>query len=149
MLAIGLVVAAAPSVFYNQSRPVIGDRNIFRTSRLDQYFSNRPKLKDPYEGAAAFVRARNCSEVGLVLRDNDWEYPFWVLLRRDSVRPVHVEHFGVKNISGTRLRPEFDSAPCALISLDPQSGEEVISREGSYTQAWSMQPVHVLIKRGP
>lgn len=116
-VALALVLCSLPWVFQNVSRPLAGQTSIFTANRTDQYFANRPDLKDPYERAARYVRSRGCQDIGLILGRDDWEYPLWVLLRSTGNRGVRLEHIGVKNLSAVKSKvlPVFD--PCAVIAL--------------------------------
>ncbi len=158
-IVIFLLLSALPFVFFNQTRPLIakdlllkgGIANIFNTSRIDQYFSNRPDLREPYLEAAEFVKTKACSSVGLLLgKGGDWEYPFWVLLRAGETRETHIEQIGIKNVSVVKstIHPYVDFSPCAIISVKPTYGREEIAQEGvggkrRFVQEWSLGSVRV------
>ncbi len=159
VLAAILLVAAQPWVLYNYSRPVIplafevggirtlGGSNVF-SDRYDQYFSNRPELKDPYVGATDLVTSRNCSEVGLQLQLNDWEYPFWTLLQRDQRTVRRVEHVNVDNISAEAAAADDPFVPCAIIAVYSDGAMEQALTIGSqvYALEWSSDPVGVYFR---
>ncbi len=112
--AVVLLLWALPFLLHNESRPLVGRRNVFNTPRVEQYFSNWPELARSYRGAAAAVAERHCTEVGVVLGWNTYEYPLWALLQRDSRRPVRVEHLGVENASARFAHGA--ERPCAFIA---------------------------------
>ena len=158
-LAAILLVAAQPWVLYNYSRPLIplafevggirtlGGSNVF-ADRYDQYFSNRPELKDPYVGAADLVTSKNCSEVGLQLQLNDWEYPFWMLLQRDGREVRRVEHVNVNNKSAETAATDDPFVPCAIIAVYSNGAEAEELTVGSqvYAREWSSGPVGVYLR---
>ena len=124
VVGIVLLCSSTPWVFWNELRPLVGNKNIFMTNRVDQYFANRPRLEADYIGAARFLLSRKCSDIGLVFGANDWEYPLWVTLQA-STRPIRIEHFNVDNISSPMPYPNGAFHPCAIIStqLNSESGD--------------------------
>ena len=162
-IAIILILSSLPWLFFNQSRPLISllltlkdgrIENIFNTSRTNQYFNNQVELREPYIGATNFLKSQKCSKVGLSIRADDWEYPFWVLLEKDNTQEIHIEHINVKNISSVKSReyPYKNFIPCAIISIKPQNnqektGEEIVTQQGTYVQEWSAKPVSVFMAR--
>ena len=143
-------MAALPWVLYNYSRPVVplafvvddvstlGSSNIF-SDRYDQYFSTRPELKDPYVGATDLVMSRTCSEVGLQLQLDDWEYPFWTLLQRDGREVGRVEHVNVDNKSADAAAALDPFVPCAIIAVYSNGASEEELTVGSQVcvREWS------------
>ena len=153
-----LVVAALPWVFYNYSRPVIpwafevegrsslGGSHVF-ADRTEQYFSHRPELEKPYVGAAERIRSLDCSDIGLDVGNDDWEYPFWVLLLQDG-KERRLEHVNVENRSARAASVEEPFVPCAVILVDrfrPASDAYRIGRR-RYTKLWFSAPVTVYVK---
>ena len=121
--------------------------SIFTNNRINQYFSNRPYLYDSYVGAANFVKSKKCSDVGLSISGDGWEYPFWVLIHSDNSKPIRIEHFNVKNISATQSGLVSNFNPCAIISLNSDKGEDIITKDHVYTIGWSISPVNVFIRK--
>ena len=146
-LAIGLLISALPWVVQNKSRPLTGSRNIFNTSRIDLYFSNRTKLRDPYIEATAFIRSQKCSQVGLLL--DDWEYPLWVLLRGDNNIGVRITHVGVANNSAAKDESgSIDPfSVCAFVCVFCEHNKEAAMEARSYNPAWMAGPAEVLLKQ--
>lgn len=126
-------------VCYNESRPLIGENNIFITSRTEQYFANKRYLKDDYVEAVKFVKDRSCAEVGLYMPPDRWEYPLWVLFKKDSDRTVRIEHLNISNISAIKSEryPYKDYKPCAIISVGYPGDREIVTKNGSYIKKWS------------
>lgn len=124
-------------------------RNIFNTSRIQLYFSNRPDLTNSYIAATDFLKSQKCPDIGLLLRGNDFEYPFWVLLQRNSDQRFHVENINVKNRSKIKYNvyPFNNFNPCVIVSLDSRQDTEIAKQEGIYTKKWSQGPVNVYVRR--
>jgi len=117
-LMIVLLVASLWWVFYNHSRPLVGRRSIFVTSRIEQYFNNRPDLEVPYIEATRFINAQKYHHIGLSFGGDQWEYPFWVLLQKNTSPSVRIEHIDVQNISNVISRAPFtpDATICIMCS---------------------------------
>ena len=92
VLAAILLAASLPWAVGNESRPLSGENGIFRTQRADQYFLNQPKVKPAYVQASDYVRTGGFKSMGLILQENDWEYPFWALLKTAPDRGLMIEH---------------------------------------------------------
>jgi len=159
MIAV-LLLSSLLWVFCNESRPIAGkswswtarlnlSSSILKTSRINQYFSNRPDLIRHYVGASDFVKTRECRNVGLSIGVNDWEYPFWVLLNESS-NVVRLEHVNVTNESWlkSRVHPFNDFIPCAIISVSPDQQKEIDMAGIVYLRDWSSGQVSVLTPRG-
>lgn len=144
-----LILSALPWVFYNKSRPLLGNGNIVNMRRIDQYFNNLPALRDPYMGAANFLKRRKCPQIGLSVGGNDPEYLLWVALRETANYRARLEHVNVHNVSTAKLHtyPITNFIPCAIVSTDPHPGKEMATDVGMYAQEWSLSPVSVFIKQ--
>jgi hypothetical protein len=125
----------------NASRPLTGPDSVFTKSRISLYFVNGPQWQGPYQEAAKRIAAQGVSEVGLMLAEDDWEYPLWVLLRKQAPAVVRIEHVAVTNISGVlatgRSRPE-----AVLSTVDPR---QIRRLEAPYEQVWQEGPVRLFI----
>jgi hypothetical protein len=144
-----VLLLSLPWILGNQSRPLIGTKSIFNSSRLDQYFVNLPSIKRSYCKAASFVNSKQCRDVGLNLRPdhwnsqleldvNTWEYPFWVLLR-DAWPIPRIEHVDVKNRSGRLSDGKFK--PCVLLRAHRDGRLSIAGKpswgwKGRYGDGW-------------
>ena len=92
--------------------------------------------------------SRNCSEVGLQLQLDDWEYPFWTLLQRDGREVRRVEHVNVDNRSADAAAAREAFMPCAIIAVysDGASAEELTIGAQTYAREWSSGPVSVYFR---
>jgi hypothetical protein len=148
IIAFALLLSALPWVLFNSSHSLGGDQTIWNRTRLDQYFNNRPELRDAYLGAAHFVKVNKCSQIGLDIGSNDWEYPFWPLLNPGANEAIRIEHVHVKNESGLiSVLPYFSRfSPCAIISSRADQVEELTTETGAYTKQWASSPISVFVR---
>lgn len=138
-IIIMLIVSSLPWLFQNKTRKLFGENNIFHTARIDQYFSGRRYLKVPYVEATNYIKLKGYSDIGLYMGPNDWEYPFWVLLKNNDSRRLRIEHIGVKNQSAI-IYPTYhfcNFIPDAIISLDEGKEKKEMAINGrSYAQGY-------------
>ncbi|MEW6403119.1 MAG: glycosyltransferase family 39 protein [Chloroflexota bacterium] len=141
-----LFVGATPYVLYNQARPLLGPESILPDERTELYFRNRPYLTESYTQATQFLSATECSDIGLILPLDSYEYPFWVLLGQDRI--VRMQHVHVTNISGelSREYPFNTFTPCAVIVVSEEPVAEVSVEGLTYQQRWSSDYVSILIQ---
>jgi hypothetical protein len=133
-----LPVASSPWVFYNKSRPLIGERNIFAVGRVEQYFTNVPVLKDPFIEAARLVKSSECRKIGLSQSENDWEYPIWVLIKPAGTKAFRIEHVDVRNHSMRKsaIAPFEAFRPCAILSVNSMAGSvKVRMLQGAFEES--------------
>jgi len=111
-----LVITSFHWVLKNESRPLTGQNSILNTSRIDQYFNNRPGIKESYYDCALAVSSQQCNNIGLQLGGDHWEYPLWVLIQRSSKQTPRIEHVYVGNNSYKISLGNFK--PCILLKTD-------------------------------
>jgi hypothetical protein len=87
-------------LFHNYTRPIIASKNILNTSRQEQYFMNRPELQEQYVAVSQKILAADAQNVGLMIQENDWEYPLWMLTEALS-RGIQIRHTHIGNISSS------------------------------------------------
>ncbi len=114
-----LLVLSVPWVVYNNSRPLLGPDTVLSSSRVDQYFSDRTGLREPYVTAMRELRDTGCSRIGLWIGGDGGEYPVWILAgQAGGERQARIEHINVKNESAhlrSHARDSFD--PCAILVI--------------------------------
>lgn len=144
-----LILGAMPWVVHNSSRPLMGQRSILATDRAEQYFANRRSLYEPYNRSIRFLSNSECSDIGLMLGGDDWEYPFWVLLGEHDKRKVRLEHVNVPNISRVEYsKPPFRTfTPCAVIVVSAEQSYELRVGNASYLRESFTDPVGVFTRR--
>lgn len=148
-----LILSCQPYVFYNASRPVLLNHkfvnningSIFSVDRISQLFSNNPQLKEPYIDAVNFIEDKKCYDIGLLMNEDSWEYPFWVIARNSSKELFNFEHINVKNLSSVKYRvyPYRNFIPCAIISIDTEDREKIVTKQIIYTKVWAAKPLVV------
>ena len=130
LLAFILIFSSLFWVLGNKSRPLVAQmneklftpssyENIFNTSRIEQYFINNREIKKPYIEVTSILNSQTCSNIGLALGIDDWEYPLWVLLQ-NSKKPYRIEQVDVKNLSAkkSQVYPHNNFVPCAIMSVE-------------------------------
>lgn len=151
-LAIFMLSISLFWVFFNASKPIIAEENIFNMSKVEQYFSTRFTLKDDYVGAVNFVKKKKCSKVGLSLHPDAWEYPLWMLLKNGNPS-IQIEQVNVKNISiKTANKHSYEEFfPCAIIAVEPALNAVMLTKYGVYVEKWSgkapFESVNVFVPR--
>ena len=125
-------------VLCNEFRPIVGEKNIFNTSRVEQYLRPVINDKDSYINAAKFVAQTQCKNIGLSLET--MEYPWWVLLKNDD-RAIRIEQVNVKNFSNVKaLSPTYKNfTPCAIISTGAARRETMAFKENIYVSSWQSE----------
>ena len=106
-------------------------------------------LTEPYISSAQFVLKSQCSDIGLVLGGDDWEYPFWVLLHENDKRTIRIEHVNVANISQVKSNeyPYNTFTPCAVIVVSENLPNEVHIGDVTYLRKWVSNPVSVFMQK--
>jgi len=67
---------------YGFPRRLVGSGSVFTTSDWDTRFLRRPQWADEFQWAATAVRDSGARRIGLVEQNDNWEYPWWLLLRQ-------------------------------------------------------------------
>ena len=142
VLATALCLLALPSLAATWPRPLLGPDSVLTMPRTTQRFRNHPMLKPVYEAAAEVMSDMGCKRVGLVLGGDDWEYPFWPLLRVRVGTDLRMEHVLVQNASG-RLAPPVPDVPCALLVVGREIDRALAWRGRTFVEHWRWQPVRV------
>ncbi|WP_228045590.1 MULTISPECIES: ArnT family glycosyltransferase [unclassified Tolypothrix] len=153
-LVIILLISSFPWLFFNKYRPIIDSHNIFQTNRIEQYFSNRPYLQEPYVGAVNLLKSKDCSNIGLSLGNDPWEYPYWEIWRQTKKETVTMQHVNVTNISAklSNQYPYKDFIPCAIITMETkrskqEKSQEMTVNDATYIRAGDFPPVGVFLPK--
>jgi hypothetical protein len=94
-VVLGLVVtllatcalAGVLALSYGFPRRLVGAGSVFTTSDWDTRFLRRASWAEDFRWAAGQVRAAEPRRVGLVQQNDNWEYPWWLLLREGPGDP--------------------------------------------------------------
>jgi hypothetical protein len=152
LIAILLISASTLYVFRNETRPLLvtnGNNSIFNRNRIDQLFTYHQNFRDAHFNATHFIDALDCSEIGLIIGDEDLEYPFWILLQEVRRTRIRIEHVNVTNISAIKatVSPFAGFSPCAIIAVEADHNTAPIAEGSVYTKAWSSGPRSMSTRR--
>ncbi|MFI6267317.1 phospholipid carrier-dependent glycosyltransferase [Micromonospora zamorensis] len=75
-------LAGVLALSYGFPRRLVGAGSVFTTSDWDTRFLRRPQWADEFRWAATAVRDSGARRIGLVQQNDNWEYPWWLLLRQ-------------------------------------------------------------------
>ncbi|MEG4171591.1 MULTISPECIES: hypothetical protein [unclassified Microcoleus] len=150
-----LMVMSLPWIFHNNFRPLLGDSNIFNSSRHELYFASRPNIEVAYNTAVDFVKSKNCTNIGLSFwAKNVWEYPLWVMFAESGKPAPRIEHIStIDPVVQQKLNsePYKSFTPCAILysatKNDDRQGKEMVVKNQTYLQKWSMDPLSVFVKK--
>ena len=150
-----LIFMSLPWISHNKFRPLIGEANIFNSSRNELYFTSRPKIEFAYNQAVDFVKSQNCTNIGLSFwTKNAWEYPLWVLFQEPGKSAPRIEHIStIDPVVEQKLNsePYKSFIPCAIIyqstKNDDKQGKEIVLKNQTYVQKFSLEPLSVFIKK--
>ena len=122
-----LILGALPWLFFNEINGIATAKNIFNTPRLDQYFSSQPGFEYSCKEAVQYIQSKGCSQIGLDLAEENWEYPIWAMFQNDPKFHGRIEHINVANET-SRFAPH-DFEPCAIIGskTDEDLGEIILN----------------------
>ena len=120
---------SAFSIFYEGRSVILTERReLYFLGNFDPYYWN-------YVAGLHYVRNDPAVNVGLLMDNNQWEYPIWVLLNRHaSPGPLNLYHIQVEDIS--RIIPsESDPRPDLILvtRADYQDLDIISEYEEVYT----------------
>jgi hypothetical protein len=135
-LSVLLLIAGLPYLVFNQSRSLVGRRNLFTMSRRELMFYNRPHLQGPYERVVHDLAAARCDRIGLVMGVDDWEYPLWSIMRDSMPAGFVVRHNHVANASSMHDAPStgVGSHPCRMVKWDAEGRPRLMAAAPGTTQ---------------
>lgn len=150
-----LIFMSLPWIFNNKFRPLLGESNIFNSSRNELYFTSRPKIEFAYNQAVDFVKSQNCTNIGLSFwTKNSWEYPLWVLFQQPGKPAPRIEHIStIDPVVEKKLNsePYKSFIPCAIVyqstKIDDKQGKEMVVKNQTYVQKFTLEPLSVFLKK--
>ena len=102
-----------------------------------------PRVSMGFRGPEAqWLERGRCKRVGLVLGRDDWEYPFWPLLRARAGPELWMEHVLVQNASAQFAAP-LPGAPCVLLAVGRELDGSVSCQGRTFVERWRWTPVRV------
>ncbi|MEV4117279.1 glycosyltransferase family 39 protein [Micromonospora sp. NPDC049645] len=75
-------LAGVLALSYGFPRRLVGNGSVFTTSDWDTRFLRRPQWADEFRWAATAIQDSGARRIGLVQQNDNWEYPWWLLLRQ-------------------------------------------------------------------
>ncbi|MET7948246.1 glycosyltransferase family 39 protein [Micromonospora sp. NPDC005324] len=75
-------LAGVLALSYGFPRRLVGAGSVFTTSDWETRFLRRPQWADEFRWAATAVQDSGARRIGLVQQNDNWEYPWWLLLRQ-------------------------------------------------------------------
>jgi len=141
-----LLFASIPWIIHNQSRPLLGVKNIFNVSRQQQYFFNRKYMFSQYKDAVDYIKTENFSRIGLLLNKDGWEYPFWVMLKQPFQKNMRIEHINITNPSGNLQYPLGQFSPEIILSLNADNKLYMQIGEDTYVKTRKFTYINIFVK---
>ena len=149
-----MIFMSLPWIFNNKFRPLLGESNIFNSSRNELYFTSRPNIELAYYQAVDFVKSQNCTNIGLSFwTKNSWEYPLWVLFQQPGKPTPRIEHIStIDPVVEKKLNsePYKSFIPCAIVyqsTKDDKQGKEIVVKNQTYVQKFTLEPLSVFLKK--
>lgn len=127
-----LALYSLPYFYFNPTKPLVQDWNIFNLPRIEMMIRNKDLLA-PYINSAIYIDDNStCGRIGLDLANGYWEYPFWNMLV-DPARPQRaLEHINVMNES--RAFEAQDGEFCAILAVNELEKPPLIEYQGKTYQ---------------
>jgi 4-amino-4-deoxy-L-arabinose transferase-like glycosyltransferase len=85
VVLVASALAGVLAVSYGFPRRLVGTGSLLTTDSWDTRFLRRPAWADEFRWAADRVEAAGAQRVGLVQQNDNWEYPWWLLLKDREV----------------------------------------------------------------
>ena len=120
-------------LFFNQSRPWVGNENIFNASSTQQYFKNHPDLVQPFTAISALLQKNDCYRTGYISSGDSWEYPWYVMNK-------NIPGFSLVNLSpdnptkSLENNPWFNPMPpdAIIVNRSQPPGNEIMHQGTEY-----------------
>ncbi|MFN3940537.1 MAG: hypothetical protein ACK4IY_08105, partial [Chitinophagales bacterium] len=125
-------------LWYNWSRPIIGNDSIFTNSMYDQYFFNQPGSQRPFFDMSAIIQRTGMQNIGWIITGDTWEYPMWVLLR--DIDNLHMEHILVQNASAQWEDSDFIPDGIINKTIMPDSVDRIYYHGNAYQLIYANNP---------
>ncbi|MEG4346040.1 hypothetical protein QUB70_22565 [Microcoleus sp. A003_D6] len=137
-------------------KKILWDGHLARPSYFcKRSFRSRSQIEVAYNTAVDFVKSKNCTNTGLSFwAKNAWEYPLWVMFPEPGKPAPRIEHIStIDPVVKQKLNsePYKSFTPCAIIYFarknDGRQGKEMVVKNQTYLQKWSMEPLSVFVKK--
>ena len=137
ILIFSLFIYSIPYVFFNKSRPLLAQikkindkeysisETFLKTQKRDElYFIRRPELFIKYLEISKIIKDRNCKRIGLIISDDNWEYPLWKFVKEDNHK-LKIFHINVNNSSKQFKYSQITSKPCAIVQITDENNKNL------------------------
>ena len=104
---------------------------------MEQYFTMKPELIEPYKMVTSAISDSQCDRVGLVSTLGDWEYPIWILMKSYG-KEIDLEHILVGNKSQKLYR---DFAPCAIIVTAHNQAQTITYQDHLFIKSFDSESI--------
>ena len=132
-----LFVYSIPYVFFNKSRPLLAEikkinnkeytlsRTFLKTKTRDElYFVRRPELFIKYLEISKIIKDRNCKNIGLIISDDNWEYPLWKFVKENNNKHK-IFHININNSSKKFTYNLIAPKPCAVVQIADKNNKNL------------------------
>ena len=132
-----LFVYSIPYVFFNKSRPLLAEikkinnkeytlsRTFLKTKTRDElYFVRRPELFKKYLEISKIIKDRNCKNIGLIISDDNWEYPLWKFVKENNNKHK-IFHININNSSKKFTYNLIAPKPCAVVQIADKNNKNL------------------------
>jgi hypothetical protein len=114
------LIAALPDVFLYPPRSVMGPLSIFVTSSDFQQLFRQPQLVQPYMEMQRILDYNQVNSVGLILKQDDWEYPLETTERLPAA--WRTDHLLIENAYSSL---ETTQVPEVALCTRPKMGDSL------------------------
>jgi hypothetical protein len=129
-------------VLGNDNKRLLGKSSIFRTTRNEQYFT-AVSDRTSYIDALKSFKSLKCENIGLLVNENNIEYPLAVILMQNN-KQVRIEHIGMTNASKNINSKYFNSfVPCAIINTRNPNAKQITFKKNLYKRKFSSKVISV------
>jgi len=111
-------ILAIPYLTDGHPRHLWGSQSFLKKSRAANLLS--------YSGASSEdlnidiknkLHAMGCDQIGLLMGEDDWDYPFYAFLNPHQKGSIRIEHVLIDNLTKDVQYPLGDFSPCAIIGI--------------------------------
>ena len=142
LVPLGVALASLPWLLAAESRPLIhlgvkasGQQSVLRSGRDEIYFNGRMEPEREIDFAAAAVREARCTNVGLIERWNDMEYPLWLRIGAPGTAKCITSSSTTRR--GLAEDPAREARPCVVLVHSDSTSAKLMLDGVQYTKRGS------------
>ena len=100
-------------------------RTFLKTKTRDElYFVRRPELFIKYLEISKIIKDRNCKNIGLIISDDNWEYPLWKFVKENNNKHK-IFHININNSSKKFTYNLIAPKPCAVVQIADKNNKNL------------------------